>query len=100
MLTSNDIIQSLSEKKSYLREHFYCTEIGLFGSFARNEQTDLSDIDILVVFEPGTRNLYNIELELKEYLKKCFNREVDICSKKWIRPIFKPIVLKDAIYAE
>ena len=100
MLTSNDIIQSLSEKKSYLREHFYCTEIGLFGSFARNEQTDLSDIDILVVFEPGTRNLYYIELELKEYLKKCFNREVDICSKKWIRPIFKAIALKEAIYAE
>ena len=100
MLSSNDIIKSLSEKKSYLRDHFYCTEIGLFGSFARNEQTDLSDIDILVVFEPGTPNLYNVELELKEYLEKCFNREVDICSKKWIRPIFKSTVLKEAIYAE
>jgi len=100
MLTSNDIIHALSEKKSYLRDHFYCTEIGLFGSFARNEQTELSDIDILVVFAPGAPNLYNVELELKEYLKKCFNREVDICSKKWIRSIFKPIVLKEAIYAE
>ena len=100
MLSSNGRIRSLSEKKSYLMDHFYCTEIGLFGSFARNEQTDLSDIDILVVFEPGTPNLYNIELELKDYLKKCFNREVDICSKKWIRPIFKPIVLNEAIYAE
>jgi len=100
MLSANEIIQSLSEKKSYLRDHFYCTEIGLFGSFARNEQTELSDVDILVVFAPGAPNLYNVELELKEYLKKCFNREVDICSKKWIRPIFKPMVLKEAIYAE
>ena len=100
MLSSNGRIRSLSEKKSYLRDHFYCTEIGLFGSFARNEQTDLSDIDILVVFEPGTPNLYNVELELKEYLKKCSNREIDICSKKWIRPILKSIVLKEAIYAE
>jgi predicted nucleotidyltransferase len=100
MLSSNDKIQSLSEKKSYIRDHFYFTEIGLFGSFARNEQTDLSDIDILVEFEPETPNLYYAELELKEYLKKCFNREIDICSKKWIRPIFKPIVLKEAIYAE
>jgi len=99
MLSSKEIIQSLIENKAYLREHFYCAEIGLFGSFARNEQTDKSDIDILVVFEPGTPNLYNIELELKEYLKKCFNREIDICSKKWIRPIFKPLVLKEAIYA-
>lgn len=100
MLSSNDIIQSLSERKSYLRNHFYCSEIGLFGSFVRNEQTDQSDIDILVVFEPGTPNLYNVEAELKEYLKKVFNWEVDICSKKWIRPIFKSIVLKETIDAE
>jgi len=100
MLTSNEIIHFLKENKSYIRTHFSCTEIGLFGSYVRNEQTNESDIDILVVFEPGTPNLYDVELELKEYLKKCFNREIDICSKKWIRPIFKTIVLKEAIYAE
>jgi len=40
-----------------------------------------------------------VELELKEYLKKSFNREIDICTKKWIKPIFRPLVLKEAIYA-
>jgi len=53
----------------------------------------------LVVFEPETPDLYEVEQELKEYLKKCFKREVDICSKKWIKPVFKPLVLKEAIYA-
>jgi len=99
MLSSNEIIIFLKENKSYLRKHFYCTEIGLFGSFARNEQTKESDIDILVVFDPNTPNLYDVELKLKEYLKKRFNRKIDICSKKWIKPIFKTLVLKDAIYA-
>jgi uncharacterized protein len=99
MLSSIEIIKFLNEHKSYLRNHFYCSEIGLFGSFARNEQTDLSDIDILVVFEANAPNLFEIEIELKEYLKKQFNREIDICSRKWIRPIFRPLVLKDAIYA-
>jgi hypothetical protein len=99
MLESNQIIQFLTENKPYLKTRFHCSEIGLFGSFARNEQTDQSDIDILVVFEPGTPNLYQVELELKEYLQKSFNREVDICSKKWIKPIFRPLVLKEAIYA-
>ena len=28
-----------------------------------------------------------------------FNRPVDICAKKWIKPVFKPLVLKEAIYA-
>lgn len=99
MLESNEIIQFLKENKSFLQQHFYCSEIGLFGSFARNEQTEQSDIDILVVFESETPNLYNVELELKNYLQTRFNREVDICAKKWIKPIFKPLVLKDAIYA-
>jgi predicted nucleotidyltransferase len=99
MLSSNDIIHSLSENKSFIRNNFNCVEIGLFGSFARNEQTDKSDIDILVVFEPGTTNMYEVEFGLKKYLEKCFNRKVDICSKKWIRPLFKPIILKETLYA-
>jgi hypothetical protein len=99
MLTPEEIIRFLKQNKSYFRTHFYCSEIGLFGSFARNEQTNDSDIDILVVFEPGTPNLYDVEQELQQYLKNYFKRDVDICSKKWIRPVFKPLVLKEAIYA-
>ena len=99
MLESNEIIQFLKKNKSFIRKHFYCSEIGLFGSFARNEQTEKSDIDILVAFEPETPNLYQVELELKEYLQSSFKRDIDICSKKWIKPIFKPLVLEDAIYA-
>jgi predicted nucleotidyltransferase len=99
MLTSDQIIRFLKENNSYLKEHFYCSEIGLFGSFARNEQTEKSDIDILVVFQPDTPNLYEVELELKAYLKRTFNREIDVCSKKWIKPIFKPLILSEAIYA-
>ncbi len=99
MLVSNEIIKFLTDNKTYLRNHFHCSEIGLFGSFARNEQTDESDIDILVVFEPDTPNLYDLELELKEYLKMNFKRDIDICAKNWIKPIFKPLVLEEAIYA-
>ncbi len=99
MLSSNEIIQFLRKNKPYLKKNFHCSEIGLFGSYARDEQTDKSDIDILVVFEPETPNLYDVELKLKEHLQTSFNREVDICSKKWIKPIFRPLVLKDAIYA-
>ena len=51
MHSSNEILQFLKENKSYLREHFHCSEIGLVGSFARNEQTEQSDIDIVVVKE-------------------------------------------------
>lgn len=99
MLAISEIIDFLKKNKPYLKEQFHCVEIGVFGSFARNEQTDKSDIDFLVVFEPNTPNLYENEQELKIYLKTHLNRDVDICSKKWINPIFKPLILKDAVYA-
>jgi len=99
MLDSNEIIKFLTDNKPYIRQNFRCSEIGLFGSYARNEQNDESDIDILVVFEPNTPDLYDLELELKEYLKLNFNREIDICAKNWIKPVFKPLVLEEAIYA-
>ena len=99
MLSSSEIIQFLRSNKSLLREKYHCSEIGLFGSFARNEQTEKSDIDILVEFEKDTQNLFDIELQLKKYLKQQFGREIDVCSKKWIKPIFKPLVLKETLYA-
>ena len=99
MLSSNDILNFLRHNKPYICDQFYCSQIGLFGSFARNEQTEDSDIDILVRFRDDAPDLYSLEIALKEYLKKQFNKEIDICSEKWIRPVFKPLVLKDAIYA-
>jgi uncharacterized protein len=99
MLTSTEIIGFLRQNKPYISEHYYCSQIGLFGSFARNEQTEESDIDILVRFREDAPDLYSIELALKEYLKKQFNKEIDICSEKWIKPVFRPLVTKDAMYA-
>ncbi|HPR86053.1 MAG TPA: nucleotidyltransferase family protein [Prolixibacteraceae bacterium] len=89
----------MKENQSYLRQNYFVTEISLFGSFARNDQNTDSDIDILVEFAPGTSGLYDKEEQLKSFLANHFNRKVDICSKKWIKPIFKPMVLNDVRYA-
>ncbi len=99
MLSAENILLFLKENRIYFKEQFHCVEIGLFGSFARNEQTSESDIDILVEFDKDTPDLYETEIRLKSFLKKQFGREIDICSKKWIKPIFKPLVLQEARYA-
>ncbi len=98
MLSTKEIIQFLKNNKSFIKEKYHCSEIGLFGSFARNEQNEKSDIDILVEYEKGIVNLYEIDYQLKTYLKQQFGREIDICSKKWINPIFKPLVLNETVY--
>ena len=98
-LTQKEVIIFLKDNKKILKTRFYCTKIGLFGSFARNEQTEDSDIDIIVDFDKNTPDLYMTEIELKKFISNRFNRKVDVCAEKWIKSIFKTLILKEVIYA-
>jgi len=72
--------------------------LGIFGSFARNEQTPDSDLDLLVEFEENTPNLTDKKEYLREEIRTVFNLQVDVCREKYIKPIFRQQVLSDAIY--
>jgi hypothetical protein len=98
MLTQQNILNFLSENKLFLREQFHVVKIGIFGSFARNEQNPDSDIDILIEMENNVSNVYDLKWNLREFLKNQFQRNVDICNSKHIKPYAKDYILKDAIY--
>lgn len=93
------ILTFLIENKTFFRERFHVVRIGIFGSFARNEQNLNSDIDILIELEKNAPHVYDLKWDLREFLKKQFQREVDICNLKHIKPYAKEYVLKDVIYA-
>ena len=67
----------------------------LFGSMARNDATDTSDIDLLVEFEKVPDLLTFIDLE--EYLSKQLRRKVDLVPKRKLHPLIKQDILKEAI---
>ena len=98
MLNQNDIIKFLDNHYSDLQARFNVSKIGLFGSFARNEQNEESDIDILLEFMPGTQNVYEKKIELKEYLKSTFYRDVELCREKYLKPYIKDYLDKEVIY--
>ena len=98
MLTQQNILHFLSDNKLFLREQFHVVKIGIFGSFARNEQNADSDIDIIVEMENNVSNLYDLKWDLRAFLKNKFQREVDICNAKHIKSHAKDFILKDAIY--
>jgi len=50
-MTKNEILTFLKDKKAYLQQHFGVISIGLFGSYARGEANEESDIDIAVEIE-------------------------------------------------
>ena len=98
-MTERDrILSFLSAIKAHLVADYQIVKIGLFGSFARNEATADSDIDILVEFQPNTENLAEKKLRLKQLLTAQFDRKVDLCREKYIKPYFKPQILQSTIY--
>lgn len=68
--------------------------IGLFGSYARNEETENSDIDILYDFNSTTFSLFDL-MDLQEALKNQLNKKVDLVSKIYLNKHIKPLVEKD-----
>ncbi|MBF0378371.1 MAG: nucleotidyltransferase domain-containing protein [Desulfamplus sp.] len=98
MLSQNDIIKFLKDNRYDLIREYNLSKIGLFGSFARGEQNEKSDIDILVEFLPETQNIYEKKNSLKELLKKKFSRDVGLCREKYIKSYARTYLENEVIY--
>lgn len=96
MKTFDELRQILSLQKQSLCENYQITEIGIFGSYARGEETEASDIDILVDYE--TAPTFIMLVELKDYLSQLFELKVDIVTKNGLKPRIRERVLAEAIY--
>jgi len=98
MLTQNQIIGYLSMNKQRISQKYRLKKLGIFGSYARNEQTPASDLDLLVEFEDNTPDLTDKKDFLRKEIQSIFHIPVDICREKYIKPIFRQQILSDAIY--
>lgn len=70
--------------------------LGLFGSAARGETTDASDLDFLVEFEKKTFDGY---MDLKFLLESLFGCPVDLVIAETIKPRLRPFILKELVHA-
>jgi predicted nucleotidyltransferase len=100
MKTKDQIFMFLAQNKDLFRDKFHIIRIGLFGSYARNEQNIDSDLDLLVEFEDNTQELYELKLQLKDFFLKNLGIEIDICREKYIKPRIKKQILKETVYAD
>ena len=94
-ITRQQVLDALRQHKPIMEERFGVTELTLFGSFARNQATEDSDVDIIVKFNgpPGPRNYFGAI----SYLEELFGRTVDMSTVKELRTEILPFVEKDAI---
>ncbi len=90
-----EIIEAIKKRKKVLEEKYKVKEIGIFGSYVRGEETEKSDVDILVDFYelPDVFNLLKLERSLRRTLK-C---RVDVVRKQAIRKELRDQILSEAI---
>lgn len=99
MIDSSKILFYLTSNKKRLEKEYHLIKIGIFGSIARGEQNEKSDIDLIVEFENNTPDLFSIKQRLKNEIQSQFNLPVDICREKYIKPIFRQQILAETKYA-
>jgi uncharacterized protein len=98
MTNKNEILNFIKANKLMLHDKFYLSKIALFGSYARQEADETSDIDLLIEFEGTVSNIHKIKQDLKIFFEKQFNISVDICREKYIKPYFREMIFNEAIY--
>jgi uncharacterized protein len=95
--TKEDVFTLLRRSGARLRR-FGVERISVFGSFARGEPNDQSDVDLLVEFEPG-RTSFDDFLALAEFLEELFGRKVDLMTPESLNPRFGHHILEEAEHA-
>ena len=96
MQSRSDIIRLIEANREKIRT-FGVRKLGIFGSVARDEQTEDSDVDVLVELERETFRGY---MGLLVFLEELCGRKVDLAIKDSIKPRIRDRVLADTIYVE
>jgi uncharacterized protein len=91
-----DILNKLRENGSQLQA-FGVKRLGLFGSFVRGEQKNVSDIDLIVEFEKGKKTFDNF-MSLSFFLEDLLQRRIELVTAESLSPYIGPYILKEAEY--
>ncbi len=95
-LTKEDILSILQQNRDRLKT-YGVKKIGLYGSFVRNEQNTVSDIDFLVEFESGQKTFKNF-MGLSFFLEELFGREIELLTKESLSPYIGPHIREEVEY--
>jgi uncharacterized protein len=91
-----EIIDIIKSNKSELAARYGVRDLGLFGSYARGEERDSSDIDILVSFSRDV-DLFEF-IDLREYLEAKLRARIDLVMASALKPAIGKRILEEVQY--
>jgi len=96
MLTLQQIVNTLRQHKPELQKRYPISRLGVFGSYARGEANESSDIDIAVeITGPMGLNF----VQMADEIENLFGKKTDVVPLRSIKPQYLESVKKDIIYA-
>ncbi len=96
-IDKTNILNYLKEHYSEFKSKYNVEQIGLFGSYARDEATENSDIDIFVKMKPSLFDM----VAIKEQIENDLDKKVDIIREhKNLKPLLLKMIQKDLIYVQ
>lgn len=95
MASLQDIKRVLKDNKVRLYKKYGLRDMAIFGSYSRGQQTEASDIDILVDFQQPIGIQF---IDLAEELETLLHHRIDLVSKKGIKPSYLKFIEKELSY--
>lgn len=99
MSIKNEVLNYLKDNKEHFRKKYGIKNVYLFGSVARGEDKENSDIDLMIEFIDFEHNTFNNYYDFLEEIEKKFQKKVDVTIEEAIKPIAFKYVKKDLIHA-
>lgn len=93
----NDILTFLQTHKDEMAQRFGVVSVGLFGSYARGEAREDSDVDIAIELSPEKKSLSNF-FNIRRYLEQQFGKTVDLGIESTLKPLAKEMVAREIIH--
>ncbi len=94
-MNREQVLSALNRHRVEMRQRFGVKHLALFGSAARDQLQEGSDIDLLVEFEgPPTFDGY---MDLKDYLEALFGTKVDLATDAMVKPRLRRHIEKDLL---
>jgi uncharacterized protein len=89
------IIKKIEDMKPELISRFHISQLSLFGSFVRGEETPQSDLDVLVSFSIMPSLFEFVDLQI--YLSESLNIKVDLVIQEDLKPFISKNILTEKI---